>query len=333
MHNVLRAILLVWLTGCAWTRDGASEHRPAPTANATVVIAEWIARADPEIAEHLGVTSLPWVTEESKMSSLPLPPGFQNWSAKLPSAGHEALEVGQGAAAVRLIPVGAHHSPLELEGHRAVYRNVYPSTDSLLVNGSGWVEQLWVLHGPEAPTRFEWDVSMVDGALKVSSTAAGGLKFTNPQGQLLFHMPQPFGVDASGRRVEARAEWTGTRVAVVMDVPKNSPLVWPVLLDPVLEGAWTNMLPATSPPERSRHAMAALGNKVVLFGGLGSPADTWEWDGTAWTRKTPAISPPSRGYHSILTALSLPNLPAHAGTPLVAAARLLTRGGRLLSLC
>ena len=47
---------------------------------------------------------------------------------------------------------------------------------------------------------------------------------------------------------------------------------------------------------RQMPAMATLGSKVVLFGGLGNGthADTWEWDGSSWTRKTPAASPPRR---------------------------------------
>ena len=47
---------------------------------------------------------------------------------------------------------------------------------------------------------------------------------------------------------------------------------------------------------RQGGTMATLGNKVVLFGGIGNNVhgDTWEWDGTAGTRKSPAASPPAR---------------------------------------
>ena len=42
--------------------------------------------------------------------------------------------------------------------------------------------------------------------------------------------------------------------------------------------------------------MAALGNKVVLFGGLTSEefGDMWEWDGATWTNKTPVPKPSTR---------------------------------------
>jgi N-acetylneuraminic acid mutarotase len=76
---------------------------------------------------------------------------------------------------------------------------------------------------------------------------------------------------------------------------------------------WTQRTPAASPSARSRHAMATLGNKVVLFGGretvpidpsqgIGALTnDTWEWDGTAWTKRTPAQSPPPRWEHAMVT--------------------------------
>ena len=47
---------------------------------------------------------------------------------------------------------------------------------------------------------------------------------------------------------------------------------------------------------RQGASFAALGNKVVLFGGLTSEefGDMWEWDGAAWTRKTPSPMPSTR---------------------------------------
>jgi N-acetylneuraminic acid mutarotase len=53
---------------------------------------------------------------------------------------------------------------------------------------------------------------------------------------------------------------------------------------------WTQKQPASSPERRSDHAMAAVGSRVVLFGGWGDRrflSDTWEWDGMTWTQRTP----------------------------------------------
>jgi hypothetical protein len=50
---------------------------------------------------------------------------------------------------------------------------------------------------------------------------------------------------------------------------------------------WITIGVAAAPQPRDNHAMATLGNKVVMFGGQGGggPAlgDTWVWDGSAWT--------------------------------------------------
>jgi hypothetical protein len=61
--------------------------------------------------------------------------------------------------------------------------------------------------------------------------------------------------------------------------------------------------------ERSDYAMAALGDKVVLFGGGHREAnytitnlnDTWEWDGANWTQKTSSNSPTERYDHKMAT--------------------------------
>jgi hypothetical protein len=67
----------------------------------------------------------------------------------------------------------------------------------------------------------------------------------------------------------------------------------------VFDGAgWTQVVTSQSPSPRQNAAMAALGDKVVLFGG--SPrtgpflADTWTFDGTAWTQVPVAHAPPRR---------------------------------------
>jgi hypothetical protein len=56
---------------------------------------------------------------------------------------------------------------------------------------------------------------------------------------------------------------------------------------------------------RMNHAMAQLGNEVVLFGGQASPGqfalgDTWTWNGIAWTQLHIA-GPPARWGHSMAT--------------------------------
>jgi hypothetical protein len=56
---------------------------------------------------------------------------------------------------------------------------------------------------------------------------------------------------------------------------------------------------------RSMHAMAQLGDEVVLYGGTANPgqadlADTWTWNGIAWTQLHIA-GPPARNGHAMAT--------------------------------
>ncbi|MEO6419359.1 MAG: hypothetical protein ABIP39_08145 [Polyangiaceae bacterium] len=60
----------------------------------------------------------------------------------------------------------------------------------------------------------------------------------------------------------------------------------------------------SGPPTRYEHQLAALGKKIVLFGGeVGSQelGDTWEWDGATWTEKK-IPGPPPRSRH-VMTSL------------------------------
>jgi hypothetical protein len=64
---------------------------------------------------------------------------------------------------------------------------------------------------------------------------------------------------------------------------------------------WTEST-TPSPSWRLESAMAAWGDKVVLFGGLRGTVrqDTWVWDGATWTRHLPATSPPPRWGHAMV---------------------------------
>ena len=279
--------------GWAWVFSfvvGCSSVEAGLPASSVAELAERLARPDPGISQRLGSRSTPWVAKAGS-------PGL-----RVTPAASGMLELAQGSATLELSPVGAQASPLTFEGNRAVYRDLYPSTDAVLVRGSGWVELLWVLRGPEAPARFEWDVRLGGTIRAVRSTSSGSLEFIDAKDALVLRMSRPYGVDAAGRRVEAHAEWTGSRVVVVMDAPKD--VTWPVLLDPVVDAAWTQDMPGSSPPGRYEASMATLGEKVVLFGGTGAGgplADTWEWDGSSWTQLTPATSPPARRRHAMAT--------------------------------
>jgi serine/threonine protein kinase len=61
---------------------------------------------------------------------------------------------------------------------------------------------------------------------------------------------------------------------------------------------WTQLAPATSPPDRYIACMTydPAARQLVLFGGYNGLAldDTWTWDGTTWIQRSAATSPPAR---------------------------------------
>jgi len=57
-------------------------------------------------------------------------------------------------------------------------------------------------------------------------------------------------------------------------------------------GGWTQAHPPQSPSARFGAMAATLGGNVVLFGGDGSTAETWAWNGATWTQQQPSWSPP-----------------------------------------
>lgn len=71
----------------------------------------------------------------------------------------------------------------------------------------------------------------------------------------------------------------------------------------IWDGASWKQGPAPSadgPGSRFGHAMATLGDKVVLYGGVGARGDTWEFDGRAWTKKT-IPGPGERAFFAMAT--------------------------------
>jgi hypothetical protein len=73
--------------------------------------------------------------------------------------------------------------------------------------------------------------------------------------------------------------------------------------------AWTQLtIAGPTPGGRFGHAMATLGDKIVLFGNIGGPTDTWTFDGTSWAQAS-AVGPTgdpgglfdSRAFHTMAT--------------------------------
>src|SRR5262249_23115633 len=79
------------------------------------------------------------------------------------------------------------------------------------------------------------------------------------------------------------------------------PLSAALLLTTALAGQvdWEDR--STNVAARSSHALAfdLLRGRTLLFGGVGGPRLTWEWDGSSWTRCVPANTPSARQHHAL----------------------------------
>jgi hypothetical protein len=134
-----------------------------------------------------------------------------------------------------------------------------------------------------APDNWEWD-----GNQWSSSPPMGAYAF------------EP-GAATLGNRVVLLGE-AGTLTQLSL---KNNTWTW--------DGAtWTELTVDSPTPYRAFPVVAALGTKVLMFGGwafdplLGVEesdvgwGDTWQWDGSYWTRLAVA-GPSARGYHAMAT--------------------------------
>lgn len=69
------------------------------------------------------------------------------------------------------------------------------------------------------------------------------------------------------------------------------------------DGVSWNERVVAAPSARGGHAMAALEDKLVLFGGgtlIGELGDTWTWNGTSWLQVS-STGPSARSGHSMST--------------------------------
>lgn len=246
----------------------------------------------------------------------------KKWSelgSRLPVRADGPWEVGLSrfpALRLELIPRGAQPVRAELRSGHVVYPAAFgKSVDVVVTTSRRAVEQLFVLHAPEADAHangrtdshsdeteneisFSWDVALPSGIARAVPTPDGALSFEDPSGQAVLHMAAPYALDTRGLRKNARLTWDErtNRLAVTLD---RRGLALPILLDPAFETVVWKKLEA--PTERIGQAMAydAKRERVVLFGGSAGPNETWTWDGATWTRMTPSSSPPPRTHHKM----------------------------------
>lgn len=247
--------------------------------------AQTLSRKEAALVSRLA-TARPWSERAGQMLPVLLPQRADGFA-----------RLGPASQALQLRLRGAAPSKLRLEhqDRTAVYRDVRPSTDALLIFGGDWLEQLWLLRDANAPRRLEVELAF-EGP--VHPGPRGALGFLDAHGDTLFSMSEPIALDAEGTRLPLRASWSSGVLTLELT---GDDVHFPVLIDPVFTlTQWREV----SLPGRSEHATAQLGSRLVLFGGTGDGGlrdDTWEWDGTRWFRRNPTMRPTPRKRHTMTT--------------------------------
>ncbi|MDP3156201.1 MAG: kelch repeat-containing protein [Archangium sp.] len=247
--------------------------------------AQTLSRKEAALVSRLA-TARPWSDRAGQMLAVQLPQS---------AAGFARLGPASQALQLRLRDAAPSKLGLEHQDRTAVYRDVRPSTDALLISGIDWLEQLWLLRDTNAPRRLEVELAF-EG--EVRAGPRGALAFLDAHGDMLFSMSEPIALDAEGTRLPLEASWSSGVLTLEL---KGDDVHFPVLIDPLFTvGLWREV----SLPGRSEHATARLGSRLVLFGGTsdgGLRDDTWEWDGTRWFRLNPFMRPTPRKGHTMTT--------------------------------
>ncbi len=277
----------------------------AQTRDPPAIVVERLARADARLSSLFAQASNGWHRDGGGWVSVgwksaQKQPSFAVGS-RAPDSARDPWEVGIGQSAsfrLRLTPEGPRAAPGRLVMGRLVYADVMPDTDEVLIATDSAVELLYLLRGPEAPTTFAWSLDVPPGISTVRSSA-GVVSFLDRRGVARLRMPAPYAVDALGARRPLTVDASDRRLVLNLDAHG---LAFPLVVDPGVETITWQQAPVLS--RRSGAAMAALGSKVVMFGGQhpwGLMNDTWIWDGTVWTLQNPATVPPARSDAAMAT--------------------------------
>jgi N-acetylneuraminic acid mutarotase len=177
-------------------------------------------------------------------------------------------------------PPGRTHAAMATLGNKVVLFGGQGVTGELLNDTWTWDGTTWTRLDPASPPPPRTAHAMATLGNKVILFGGRPVDYGDATGA--GPAAGEAGIPARGHLFDDTWEWDGTN--------------------------WTQLVPPSSPDARQGHAMATLGNTVILFGGTaedgatGPLGDPWQWDGTTWTQLDPHCCwPPKRSGHAMAT--------------------------------
>ncbi|MDX6385578.1 MAG: hypothetical protein QOK48_3151, partial [Blastocatellia bacterium] len=207
-------------------------------------------------------------------------------AAFFPNQFSEPFVVEGARISVVVRPLEALPAQASIENGKVVYRDAYRETDSLNAVSAGRSEEFLYLRSPNAPRRFEYELSDISGVKEIN-LENGAIRFKSEAGAGL-QIEAPWLVDVSGKRREDVVRWelgaadaNGKR-RLSLVVEDNAELSYPLVIDP----SW---IPSGMITPRDEHTATLLLNGKVLVaggstnGGRTTSAELYDPATGAWT--------------------------------------------------
>lgn len=134
------------------------------------------------------------------------------------------------------LPFAGEASSAEVEGSGVVsYNNQNGSTTVPVVKEDGTVQINTIIENSDAPTRYDYPLSLPEGATIVSDEAGGYV--ISDEAQIIATIAAPWAKDANGVDVPTTYELNGTTLTQVVE-HRGAGVAYPVVADPTYTSLW-----------------------------------------------------------------------------------------------